>query len=81
MVLCRVPSKLSSAAARIPIYRIPRALCLEAVWSGCEGEHLSPPGTEVKNACSIFFFFYVLLTVHLSTMFAINQLNAQNLLL
>ena len=26
----------------------------------------------------IFFFFYVLLTVHLSIILAINQLNAQN---
>jgi len=44
-VLFPIPTKLSAAAARIPINRIPRVLCLEVKWSGCECEHLSPSGT------------------------------------
>ena len=38
----------------------------------------------VRVPCSVIMhcgFFYVLLTVHLSIILAINQLNAQNLLL
>ena len=40
-----------------------------------------PKGTEAYTTFVLFFFFGVLLTVHLSIILAINQLNAQNLVL